>query len=46
MIKGLEQGARAGFLRGGQGELVAGAPRMRFFINPDEEKPAALPKLV
>ncbi|NTU51401.1 MAG: hypothetical protein HGA94_03060 [Candidatus Aminicenantes bacterium] len=44
-IKGLEQGAGPVFL-GTNGELVTGASRMRFLINRDEEKPAALPKLV
>jgi sugar lactone lactonase YvrE len=44
-IKGLEQGAGPVFL-GGSGELVTGAPRMRFVMNPEEKKPAALPKLV
>jgi sugar lactone lactonase YvrE len=45
VIKGLEQGAGPVFL-GANGELVTGAPRMRFLINQGEEKPAALPKLV
>lgn len=44
-IKGLEQGAGPVFL-GKPGELVTGAPRMRFIMNPEEKKPAALPKLV
>ena len=44
-IKGLEQGAGPVFL-GRPGELVTGAPRMRFIMNPEEKKPAALPKLV
>jgi len=44
-IKGIEQGVGAVFL-GTAGELITGAPRMRFFMNRDEEKPAALPKLV
>lgn len=44
-IKGLEQGAGPVFL-GKPGELVTGAPRMRFVMNPDEKKPAAPPKLV
>jgi sugar lactone lactonase YvrE len=44
-IKGLEQGAGPLFL-GKPGELVTGAPRMRFIMNPDEKKPATLPKLV
>jgi sugar lactone lactonase YvrE len=44
-IKGLEQGAGPVFL-GSNGELVTGTSRMRFLINRDEEKPAALPKLV
>jgi sugar lactone lactonase YvrE len=44
-IKGLEQGAGPVFL-GKNGELITGAPRMRFLVNRDEEKPAALPKLV
>lgn len=44
-IKGLEQGAGPVFL-GRPGELVTGAPRMRFIMNPDEKKPATLPKLV
>jgi sugar lactone lactonase YvrE len=44
-IKGLEQGAGSVFV-GKPGELVTGAPRMRFMINREEEKPAALPKLV
>ena len=44
-IKGIEQGAGPVFL-GSNGELVTGASRMRFLINRDEEKPAALPKLV
>jgi sugar lactone lactonase YvrE len=44
-IKGIEQGAGPVFL-GTSGELITGAPRMRFFVNPDEKKPAALPKLV
>jgi sugar lactone lactonase YvrE len=43
-IKGLEQGAGPVFL-GGSGELVTGAPRMSFVMNPEEKK-AALPKLV
>ena len=44
-IKGLEQGAGSVFL-GTAGELVTGAPRMRFVMNPEEKKPATLPKLV
>jgi hypothetical protein len=44
-IKGLEQGAGPVFL-GQAGELVTGAPRMRFAMNPDEEKRAEIPKLV
>jgi NHL repeat len=44
-IKGLEQGAGPVFL-GAHGELITGAPRMRFMVNRDEERPAALPKLV
>jgi sugar lactone lactonase YvrE len=44
-IKGLEQGVESVFL-GKSEELITGAPRMRFIMNPDEEKPAALPKLV
>jgi sugar lactone lactonase YvrE len=44
-IKGLEQGAGPVFL-GRPGELVAGAPRIRFIMNPDEKKPETLPKLV
>ena len=44
-IKGLEQGAGPVFL-GKPGELVTGAPRMRFIMNPDEKKPATLPKMV
>lgn len=44
-IKGLEQGAGPVFL-GKPGELVTGAPRMRFIMNPDEKKPATLPKIV
>ena len=44
-IKGLEQGAGPVFL-GRPGELITGAPRMRFTMNPEEKKPAALPKLV
>jgi sugar lactone lactonase YvrE len=43
-IKGLEQGVGTVFL-GKPGELVTGAPRMRFMMNPDD-KPEALPKLV
>lgn len=42
-IKGLEQGAGPVFL-GRPGELVTGAPRIRFMVN--DEKPASLPKLV
>ena len=38
-IKGLEQGAGTVFL-GKPGELVTGAPRMRFMMNPEEKKPA------
>lgn len=45
VIKGLEQGAGPVFLGAG-GELVTGAPRMRFMINRQDEKPAPLPKLV
>jgi sugar lactone lactonase YvrE len=44
-IKGIEQNVGPVF-PGAAGELVTGAPRMRFLMNPDEEKPAALPKLV
>jgi len=44
-IKGLEQGAGPVFM-GKPGELVTGAPRMRFVMNREEEKPSALPKLV
>ena len=44
-IKGLAQGAGTVFL-GKPGELVTGAPRMRFMMNEEEKKPAALPKLV
>ncbi|OGD15995.1 MAG: hypothetical protein A2W20_07675, partial [Candidatus Aminicenantes bacterium RBG_16_66_30] len=44
-IKGLEQGAGPVFL-GTNGELVTGAPRMRFIMNRGEETPAAPPKLV
>ena len=44
-LKVLEQGSGPVFL-GKAGELVEGSPRMRFLINQDEEKPAALPKLV
>jgi sugar lactone lactonase YvrE len=44
-LKVLEQGAGPVFLGKG-GELVEGKPRMRFLINQDAEKPAALPKLV
>jgi sugar lactone lactonase YvrE len=44
-IKGLEQGVGPIFM-GKPGELVTGAPRMRFMMNREEEKPAALPKLV
>lgn len=44
-IKGIEQGVGPVFL-GSAGELVTGAPRMRFLMDPDEEKPASLPKLV
>ena len=44
-LKVLEQGSGPVFLGKG-GELVEGSPRMRFLINQDEEKPAALPKLV
>ncbi len=45
VIKGLEQGAGPVFLGAG-GEFVTGAPRMRFMINRENEKPAPLPKLV
>jgi sugar lactone lactonase YvrE len=51
-IKGLEQGdpllvGRGPVFLGRPGEIVTGAPRMRFIMNnPDEKKPAALPKLV
>ena len=44
-IKSLEQGAGPVFL-GKPGELVTGAPRMRFIMNPGEKKPATLPKIV
>jgi sugar lactone lactonase YvrE len=44
-LKVLEQGSGPVFL-GKDGELVEGSPRMRFIMNQDEEKPAALPKLV
>jgi len=44
-IKGLAQGAGTVFL-GKPGELVTGAPRMRFMMNEEEKKPAALPKLI
>ena len=44
-IKGLEQGVGPVFI-GKAGELITGASRMRFVMNPGEEKPAALPKLV
>lgn len=44
-IKGLEQGAGPVFL-GKTGELVTGAPRVRFAMNPEEKKKAALPKLI
>lgn len=44
-IKGLEQGAGSIFL-GTNGELITGAPRVRFMVNPEEKKPAALPRLV
>jgi len=44
-IKGLAQGAGTVFL-GKTGELVTGAPRMRFMMNEEEKKPAALPKLI
>jgi sugar lactone lactonase YvrE len=45
-IKGIEQGIGTMFL-GAAGELITGAAsRMRFVMNRDEEKPAALPKLV
>jgi sugar lactone lactonase YvrE len=44
-IKGLEQGVGALFL-GRAGEMVTGAPRVRLMMNPGEDKPAALPKLV
>jgi len=44
-IKGLAQGAGTLFL-GKPGELVTGAPRMRFMMNEEEKKPGALPKLV
>jgi sugar lactone lactonase YvrE len=44
-LKVLEQGSGPVFLGKG-GELVEGSPRMRFLINQDDEKPAALPKLV
>jgi len=44
-IKGIEQGAGPVFL-GKPGELVTGAPRWLLIMNPEEKKPAALPKLV
>ena len=44
-IKGLEQGVGALFL-GKAGELVTGAPRVRFMMDPNEKKPEGLPKLV
>jgi sugar lactone lactonase YvrE len=44
-IKGLEQGAGPVFL-GANGELITGGQRVWFLVNRDEEKPAALPKLV
>jgi len=44
-IKGIEQGVGRVFL-GKAGELVTGAPRVRFMMNPGENKPTALPKLV
>lgn len=44
-IKGLEQGAGPVFMGKG-GELVTGAPRMRFLMNRDMDKPEAPPKLV
>jgi len=44
-IKGIEQGAGPVFL-GKPGELVTGAPRWLLNMNPEEKKPAALPKLV
>jgi sugar lactone lactonase YvrE len=45
VIKGLEQGAGPVYLGAG-GEFVTGAPRLRFMINRENEKPAPLPKLV
>jgi sugar lactone lactonase YvrE len=45
VVKGLEQGAGPVFLGTG-GELVTGAPRLRMLVNREDEKPAALPKLV
>jgi sugar lactone lactonase YvrE len=44
-IKLLATGAGDVFL-GKPGELVMGKPRMRFMMNPDEKKPAVLPKIV
>ena len=44
-VKGLEQGAGSVFVGKG-GELLIGAPRVRFVMNPEEKKAAALPKLV
>jgi sugar lactone lactonase YvrE len=44
-LKVLEQGSGPVFL-GRAGELVEGAPRIRFIMNRDGEKPASLPKLV
>lgn len=44
-LKVLEQGSGPVFL-GRPGELVEGAARMRLIMNREDEKPAALPKLV
>jgi sugar lactone lactonase YvrE len=44
-IKGLEQGVGSVFI-GKPGELVTGAPRIRLMMGRDEDRPAALPKLV
>jgi sugar lactone lactonase YvrE len=44
-IKGLEQGVGVLYV-GRSGELVTGAPRVRLMMDPGEDKPSALPKLV
>jgi len=45
-LKLLEMGGAGDVFLGRPGELVMGPPRMRFRMNMDETKPAALPKLV